>query len=69
MGSPYDETTYPERSARTKGGPKPSLGTKAPATGGLTNSEPAWMPKLAGTRRKVFSTLGRKVKTRMHEDF
>ena len=69
MGSPYDDTTYPERSARTKGGPKPALNKKAPATGALTNREPQWMPKLAGTRRKVFSTLGRKVPVRMHEDF
>ena len=66
MASPY-YSEFDETSA-TKGQKAAPLRTPtAPTKGGTP--EPDWMPKLAGARRTIFKALGRKVKTRTHEDF
>lgn len=66
MTSPY-HTEFDEGSA-TKGEKAPPLRKDtAPVKSGTP--EPNWMPKLEGPRRTIFKALGRKVKTRMHEDY
>lgn len=68
MGAPYDETTYSERHGMVRGAPAPALRKPATLKRGMP-TEANWMGKRPGPKRTVFKSFGRKVKTRVYEDF